>query len=141
MREWCQIPKDSLFPVWQHNSSEMFNINHFIISQVNPQAVLFSSYNHRSNVWSNPIKGFIDSLLRYLKGQCRSWLVNAMKFIGSRRFRPIYANTRANIGTQILTQVRNLSVHYLLLSPIFTEGTSFCFTILRSTKVGILTYL
>ncbi|CAB9522298.1 Patatin-like phospholipase domain-containing protein [Seminavis robusta] len=84
--------------------SEMFNVNHFIISQVNPQAVLFGSFNHRSyDGWS--IKGVIDSLLCFLKGQCRSWLVNLMKFLGSGRFRPLYAQTRgANIATNILTQ-------------------------------------
>lgn len=84
--------------------SELFNVNHFIISQVNPQAVLFGSFNHRSNVWSNPIKGVIDSLLRFLKHQCRSWILNLVKCLGSRRFAPIYAQTRSNIGTQILTQ-------------------------------------
>ena len=84
--------------------SEMLNVNHFIISQVNPQAVLFGSYNHRSSVFANPIKGLFDSLLRFLKQQSKSWLLNLMKFLGSRRFRPIYAQARANIGTQILTQ-------------------------------------
>ena len=84
--------------------SEMFNVNHFIISQVNPQAVLFGSYNHRASVWSNPVKGVFDSLLRFLKHQCRSWMLDVMKCLGSRRFRPLYAQKRANIGTQILTQ-------------------------------------
>jgi len=84
--------------------SEMFNVNHFIISQTNPQAVLFGSYNHRSNVWSNPVKGFVDSLLKFLKHQCRTWIVSVTKFLGSGRFRPLYAQRRANIGTQLLTQ-------------------------------------
>jgi len=82
----------------------MLQVNHFIISQVNPQAVLFGSYNHRTSVWSNPVKGLVDSLLKFLKHQCRSYLVNCMKFFGSRRFRPLYAQTRSNIGTQLLTQ-------------------------------------
>ena len=34
--------------------SEMFNVNHFIISQANPPVVMFASYNQKVSVWTNP---------------------------------------------------------------------------------------
>lgn len=49
--------------------SEMFNINHFIISQANPHAVMFGSYNLERSVWAHPIVGYINGMLLFLKNQ------------------------------------------------------------------------
>ena len=43
--------------------SEMFNVNHFIISQANPHAVMFASYSHLKSVWSTPLTGLVNSIL------------------------------------------------------------------------------
>lgn len=37
--------------------SELFNVNHFIVSQVNPHSAIFSSMALKASVWSNPIFG------------------------------------------------------------------------------------
>lgn len=83
--------------------SEMFNINHFIISQANPHAVMFGTYNTEKSVWIHPITGLFNSLLIFLKDQLRGWLTHAVELVGGRRFSPLYGTTR-DFGTQILTQ-------------------------------------
>lgn len=74
--------------------SEMFNVNHFIVSQANPHAVMFASYSHLRSIWSNPISGFINSVMSFLKGRCRSWLAHTVELIGARRFAPQHATSR-----------------------------------------------
>lgn len=49
--------------------SEMFNINHFIISQANPHAVMFASFNLGRSVWAHPFVGYINGILLFLKSQ------------------------------------------------------------------------
>lgn len=83
--------------------SEMFNVNHFIISQANPHAVVFATYNQKLSVWSNPILGAIGSVLAFLKGQVRSWLEHLVQCLGSQRYAPIFATSRL-AGTQFFTQ-------------------------------------
>lgn len=83
--------------------SEMFNVNHFIVSQANPHAVMFASNNHFRSVWSNPIEGFINAVLSFLKDRCRSWLSQVVELVGSRRIAPQHATSRAGM-TQILVQ-------------------------------------
>lgn len=83
--------------------SEMFNVNHFIISQANPHAVLFASYNHLRSVWSNPISGFINAVLSFLKDRCRTWLAHVVELVGSRRIAPSQATSRAGM-TQFFVQ-------------------------------------
>jgi predicted acylesterase/phospholipase RssA len=77
--------------------SEMFNVNHFIISQANPHAVMFASYTHLRSVWSNPISGFINDVLSFLKGRCRTWLAHVVELVGSRRIAPSQATSRAGM--------------------------------------------
>lgn len=83
--------------------SEMFNVNHFIISQANPHAVMFASYNHLRSVWSNPISGFLNAVLSFLKDSCRTWLAHAVELVGSRRIAPSQATSRAGM-TQFFVQ-------------------------------------
>jgi hypothetical protein len=73
---------------------EMFNVNHFIVSQANPHAVLFASYNNVRSVWSNPISGFIGAVLTFLKERCRTWLGHCVELVGERRITPQYATSR-----------------------------------------------
>jgi len=51
--------------------SELFNINHFIVSQVNPQAYLFSSINIPVEFKNNIITSLAASLMTYFKSQVR----------------------------------------------------------------------
>ena len=83
--------------------SEMFNVNHFIISQANPHAVMFGTYNTEKSVWTHPVTGLFNSLLIFLKDQLRSWLTHVVELVGGRRFSPLFSQQR-DFGTQILTQ-------------------------------------
>jgi TAG lipase/steryl ester hydrolase/phospholipase A2/LPA acyltransferase len=56
--------------------SEMFNINHFIISQANPHAVLLASFGLNKSVWNNRIMGLVTAILTVLKRQARAWSEN-----------------------------------------------------------------
>eukprot|EP00529_Nitzschia_sp_RCC80_P000256 CAMPEP_0113446790 /NCGR_PEP_ID=MMETSP0014_2-20120614/3899_1 /TAXON_ID=2857 /ORGANISM="Nitzschia sp." /LENGTH=864 /DNA_ID=CAMNT_0000337915 /DNA_START=74 /DNA_END=2668 /DNA_ORIENTATION=+ /assembly_acc=CAM_ASM_000159 len=83
--------------------SEMFNINHFIISQANPHAVMFASYNHFRSIWSSPVIGFVNAVLTFLKDQCRSWLAHVVELVGARRLAPQMSTSRG-IGAQFFVQ-------------------------------------
>lgn len=83
--------------------SEMFNINHFIISQANPHAVLFSSFSFERSVWVNPFIGNINGILQFLQNQLRSYLRNVFDLFGGRRIAPLW-DTRRNMGAQFFTQ-------------------------------------
>jgi TAG lipase / steryl ester hydrolase / phospholipase A2 / LPA acyltransferase len=81
--------------------SEMFNVNHFIVSQANPHAVLFASYSHRSTALTNPVMGVVYSILKFLKDQVRSWLGHLVECVSAGRFASRYEGI---IGTQFFTQ-------------------------------------
>lgn len=83
--------------------SEMFNINHFIISQANPHAVMFAGYNTNKSVWSNPIIGFAHGILVFLKDQVRAWLTHAVELVGGRRIAPLFDTSRG-MGSTFFTQ-------------------------------------
>ena len=83
--------------------SEMFNVNHFIISQANPHAVMFASYNQERSVWINPFMGMSHSLLIFLKDQVRAWISHVVQLVGARRISPLFA-TQRDIGAQFFTQ-------------------------------------
>jgi TAG lipase / steryl ester hydrolase / phospholipase A2 / LPA acyltransferase len=51
--------------------SELFNVNHFIVSQVNPHSALFSTLSVEATVWSHPLYGMMVGVLRFLKAQCK----------------------------------------------------------------------
>ena len=54
--------------------SELFNVNHFIVSQVNPHSALLSNLSINASIWSSPVYGLIVGYVRFLKAQCRDWL-------------------------------------------------------------------
>jgi predicted acylesterase/phospholipase RssA len=83
--------------------SEMFNVNHFIISQANPHAVMFASYNQERSVWHNPILGMINAVSHFLKERVRTWLANFVELIGARRIAPAHATSRF-MSSQFFTQ-------------------------------------
>ncbi|OEU22509.1 patatin-domain-containing protein, partial [Fragilariopsis cylindrus CCMP1102] len=83
--------------------SEMFNVNHFIISQANPHAVMFASYSHLKSIWSSPLTGLVNSILIFLKDQCRSWLSHVVEMVGAGRFAPQHATSRT-IGAKFFVQ-------------------------------------
>ncbi|MGK3749547.1 MAG: putative acylesterase/phospholipase RssA [Bacillariaceae sp.] len=83
--------------------SEMFNVNHFIISQANPHAVMFASYSHLKSIWSSPLTGLVNSILIFLKDQCRSWLSHVVEMVGAGRLAPQHATSRT-IGAKFFVQ-------------------------------------
>lgn len=83
--------------------SEMFNINHFIISQANPHAVMFASFSLDKSVWAHPLVGYINGILLFLKNQLRGYLRNVFDLVGGRKIAPLW-DTRRNMGTQFFTQ-------------------------------------
>mmetsp|Transcript_12200 Transcript_12200/g.21752 ORF Transcript_12200/g.21752 Transcript_12200/m.21752 type:complete len:821 (-) Transcript_12200:15-2477(-) len=83
--------------------SEMFNINHFIISQANPHAVMFASFSLERSVWAHPFVGYINGTLLFIKNQLRGYLSNVFDLLGGRRIAPLW-DTRRNMGTQFFTQ-------------------------------------
>eukprot|EP00804_Cyclotella_cryptica_P021085 CCRYP_021109-RA/>CCRYP_021109-RA protein AED:0.08 eAED:0.08 QI:537/1/1/1/1/1/6/494/833 len=83
--------------------SEMFNVNHFIVSQANPHAVMFASFSLRRSVWAHPIVGYINGILLFIKNQLRSYLRNVFDLCGGRRIAPLW-DTKRNMGTQFFTQ-------------------------------------
>eukprot|EP00970_Alexandrium_tamarense_P019507 scaffold14119_cov428-Alexandrium_tamarense.AAC.17 len=83
--------------------SEMFNINHFIVSQANPHAVMFASFSLERSVWANPLVGYLNGVLLFIKNQLRGYLRNVFDLFGGRRIAPLW-DTRRNMGTQFFTQ-------------------------------------
>jgi TAG lipase/steryl ester hydrolase/phospholipase A2/LPA acyltransferase len=80
---------------------EMFNVNHFIISQVNPHAYMLSSLSGSTDVWSNPIMGFASSLLSFLKNEVKAWIRNIVEFAGGRRLAPLWELRRGEKGGEV----------------------------------------
>ena len=83
--------------------SELFNVNHFIISQANPHAVAFASFNLNKSVWTNQVVGLTHGILLFLKNQLKSWVRNIVELIGGRRAAPL-EEFRRGIGSQFFTQ-------------------------------------
>lgn len=103
MNDWL-IPPFYFVKQPMQQLSEMFNVNHFIISQANPHAVMLGTYNTERSVWTHPVTGLFNSLLVFLKDQLRAWLTHGVELVGGRRFSPLFG-TQRDFGTQILTQV------------------------------------
>jgi TAG lipase / steryl ester hydrolase / phospholipase A2 / LPA acyltransferase len=62
--------------------SELFNVNHFIVSQVNPHSAIFSTLSLRGNF--NERSFLLRSLVAYthfLKEQVKSWVKNLADFV------------------------------------------------------------
>jgi TAG lipase/steryl ester hydrolase/phospholipase A2/LPA acyltransferase len=82
--------------------SELFNVNHFIVSQVNPHSAILSSMALKSTVWTNPVYGALVGYMRFLAAQCRDWLKNIVNFLVFRSNAPVWSTKRGI--TQTLTQ-------------------------------------
>lgn len=82
--------------------SELFNVNHFIVSQVNPHSAILSTMAIRANVWSHPLYGAIAGYVRFLKAQCRDWLKNIINLLVYRAKAPVW-NAKRGLS-QTLTQ-------------------------------------
>jgi TAG lipase/steryl ester hydrolase/phospholipase A2/LPA acyltransferase len=85
--------------------SELFNVNHFIVSQVNPHSAILSSMAWRASVWSNPFYRTVVGYARFLKDQCRDWLKNIVGLFIFRSNAPAWSAKRGL--AQTLTQVRD----------------------------------
>lgn len=83
--------------------SEMFNINHFIISQANPHAVLLASFGMNKSVWTNRFMGVVTGILLFLKRQAKAWIENLVESIGGQRIAPMW-DTRRGFLKQFFTQ-------------------------------------
>lgn len=83
--------------------SEMFNVNHFVISQANPHAVFLASFNVNKSVWTNQVVGMLHGVLLFLKNQVRAWIGHVVEFIGGRRVAPLW-DTRRGVASQFFTQ-------------------------------------
>ena len=83
--------------------SEMFNVNHFIISQVNPHAYMFASFSLAKSVWVHPVLGFANGILTFVKNQLKSWIRNMIELIGGRRVAPLW-DTRRGFFSQFFIQ-------------------------------------
>jgi predicted acylesterase/phospholipase RssA len=82
---------------------EMFNVNHFLISQANPHAVMFASFDLNTSIWTNPIIGMMNGVLLFLKSQTKSWFANVVELVGGRRLAPLF-DTRRGVASQFFTQ-------------------------------------
>lgn len=82
--------------------SELFNVNHFIVSQVNPHSFLLTSLGIDVDVWTPAAFGFMLGYLRFLKAQCRDWLRNVIDLAMYRSLSPEWGTRRG--FSQILTQ-------------------------------------
>jgi predicted acylesterase/phospholipase RssA len=60
--------------------SELFNVNHFIVSQVNPHSAILSSMSSVATIWSNRLFGITVGLMRFLKAQVKDWIKNIVSF-------------------------------------------------------------
>eukprot|EP00587_Corethron_hystrix_P003415 CAMPEP_0113297802 /NCGR_PEP_ID=MMETSP0010_2-20120614/510_1 /TAXON_ID=216773 ORGANISM="Corethron hystrix, Strain 308" /NCGR_SAMPLE_ID=MMETSP0010_2 /ASSEMBLY_ACC=CAM_ASM_000155 /LENGTH=812 /DNA_ID=CAMNT_0000150747 /DNA_START=197 /DNA_END=2636 /DNA_ORIENTATION=- /assembly_acc=CAM_ASM_000155 len=83
--------------------SEMFNVNHFIISQVNPHACMLASFSLSKSIWSNAFVGVVNGILQFLKKQIKGWIRNFIELVGGRRIAPLW-DTRRGFFVQLLTQ-------------------------------------
>lgn len=83
--------------------SEMFNINHFIISQANPHAVMLANFNVDKSVWTNQFMRLVNSTLLFLKKQVKSWFIHMVEIVGGGKIAPLYDTSRG-FATQVFAQ-------------------------------------
>ena len=83
--------------------SELFNVNHFIVSQVNPHSSILSSLAVRATAYSPPLFGILVGYLRFIKAQFRDWLKNFIDMVVFRSLTPSWGAKRGIVG--VITQV------------------------------------
>ena len=101
--------------------SELFNVNHFIVSQVNPHSALLSTLSVHTNIWTSPIYGMIVGYLRFLQNQCRDWLKNIIDLTVYRSDESAWSAKRG--FTQLLTQDYEGRSHDITIMPWKGEHT------------------
>mmetsp|Transcript_38702 Transcript_38702/g.121293 ORF Transcript_38702/g.121293 Transcript_38702/m.121293 type:complete len:819 (-) Transcript_38702:163-2619(-) len=82
--------------------SELFNVNHFVVSQVNPHATLLSTLGLNQSMWQHPALHIIVGAVRFLKDQIRTWYQHVVEFLGRQTSSTQWA-LRQGL-TQLLTQ-------------------------------------
>jgi TAG lipase/steryl ester hydrolase/phospholipase A2/LPA acyltransferase len=98
--------------------SEMFNINHFIISQANPHAVMFANFGLERSVWAHPLVGYVNSILSFMKNQVCDHFHKYSSFITHcvSKFIPTFStNSTRSFGAIFATCSTFLVVEGLLL--------------------------
>jgi TAG lipase/steryl ester hydrolase/phospholipase A2/LPA acyltransferase len=83
--------------------SELFNVNHFIVSQVNPHSAMLTSMSLQASIWTNPLYRALVGYARFLKDQSKDWLKNILNLFIFRSNAPVWSAKRGLIQT--LTQV------------------------------------
>lgn len=91
--------------------SELFNVNHFIVSQVNPHSAILSSLSFKQRSNTSWIYNALVGYMRFLSAQCRDWLKNIINFFMFRSNAPTWSAKRG--FTQILTQVNSERISIL----------------------------
>lgn len=64
---------------------------------------MFASYNQKISVWTNPIVGYMNLVVVFLKDQVRSWLAHLVSVFGGNKLSPFTQQGRG-IGAQFFTQ-------------------------------------
>ena len=82
--------------------SELFNVNHFIVSQVNAHSCLFSASSLHSSIWAPPLFGACVAYVRFLKALIKDYIKNIVDLWVYRLKAPIWASRRGL--AQLLTQ-------------------------------------
>lgn len=78
-------------------------MNHFIISQANPHAVMMASFSINKSVWSNRYMRVISGVLLYLKREIKEWIGNVIDLISGQRMAPTLDTSRG-FGSTFFTQ-------------------------------------
>jgi TAG lipase/steryl ester hydrolase/phospholipase A2/LPA acyltransferase len=94
--------------------SELFNVNHFIVSQVNPHSALLSSISFKKRT-QNAIYNAFVGYMRFLAAQCRDWLKNIINFMVFRSGGPTWGAKRGI--SQALTQEYEGRENDVTISP------------------------
>jgi predicted acylesterase/phospholipase RssA len=94
--------------------SELFNVNHFIVSQVNPHSALLSSLSFKKRT-QNAIYNAFVGYMRFLAAQCRDWLKNIINFMVFRSGGPTWGAKRG--VSQALTQEYEGRENDVTISP------------------------
>lgn len=96
--------------------SELFNVSHFIVSQVNPHSSMLSSLIVHASVWSLPISGAIVSYFNFLRAQCRDWVKNVTQLLISRSLAPSWSRQGLYKTLSVfITQVRCYAIRIIFM--------------------------
>eukprot|EP01084_Bolivina_argentea_P120172 212994_1 len=101
--KYCDGSIEADLPMQQ--LTELFNINHFIVSQVNPHALLLGNLSFTPSVWSHSMWSLLVGLLFFLKLQIRNWFRGVIEFVSLQTVAPVWTIRRKGVGLhQVLMQ-------------------------------------